>query len=253
MIFSDYVNINQYLYDNIDIDLNTINSINNYFALEEVATETFDFYFRRDLSFALPRYYQLIKLEMEKDLLSIDNNLKYRRLAEAKIQNKIDNEISKNKYNNKTVVDRNDETNDTTTNKTDRETTTDTNDKIADKQTPMSILANNYDGLFNWQTATGINEKKNNTETTENVDGETKTTSTDKIDIITTDEAKNENLKMLKGYLNNLNDIDELENGRNILAVEAIEKITDYLFKNNTAFDYLKDKLKNNFIYIYEL
>lgn len=228
MLFTDYVNICDVLYDGINIDKNTIYMLNNNFSLYNVEPQSFYFYYRNKLIMILPTYYKMIENDTRKELLSISNNRNYRRLAQANIQKALNTNKNKNEFNR-------DESNDTTYNGSDN-----INNKEAYKESPMSVEAEDFDSLFNWETSTSVKEIENsekNNHTEKN---------TNKIKDI------NDSIQTIKNITNNLNDTSELTEGATILAVEAIEKISNYLINNNNkAQFYLINNVRPCFINVY--
>lgn len=245
MLFVDYINICDVLYDGIEIDKNTIYLINSNFRLYNVEPQSFYFYFRNKLILILPQYYNMIKNEMRNELFNISNNINYRRLAEAKISNAIDTAKRDNDFT-RTVKDTEDIDK---TGKIDYDGSTTNQLRESFKESPMSIENNlgTFDNLFNWASSSNIKQNRNN------IDEEqlTKTTDNSSRTYNSGVTDKNESLEVLKNLTNNLNDSSELNEGSTILAVEAIEKINNFIMSNNHAQFYLINKIKPCFINVY--
>lgn len=240
MMFCDFINIAPFLYDGINIDENTINIINNNFMLYYLEPQSFYLYFRNKLTLILPTYFNMIKNEMREELFNLSNNTNYRRLANAKIDDLINEQTNKNKSN---------RTNQNTSNGENTSTSSSSNNskqnnQQATKDNPFSIEGEDFESLFDWSSSSNIteSENKNNTTSTDNSSGTNKNTQN------ITEDIKNEAKNNIKQLTHSLTDQAEINDGASILAVEAIEKIAEYLMKQNKSFDYLIKQLKPLFI-----
>lgn len=266
-MFCDFQNECNFLYDEIDIDINTINFINEYFKFYDIDVKYFYDEFRNTLRLILPRYYQMLKLEIDNDITKIYNNIKFRRLCTAKSDDAIQNKFNKNNkdktynetYENNDTYNDNNTNNNTKTSNSTNTVNSDSNEKIANKQNPLSNEANDFDELFNWDTSTEVNETntENSDRTIANANETNNTTATinhtgnnDGARNYTENEI-NKAHEDLRKIAKGLKDDEEITTEINNLIVENINKIVDYLFKNNRSSDYLINNLKKCFVGIY--
>lgn len=238
MMFCDYLNIDLYLYSNININKQTIELINNYFFYDYVNTLKFSHYFRTNLILNLPIYNDMLKNEMRKELFDLSTNINYRRLANANIEKAL-NIHNREMTNNNDISTENISNSSNTTN-----TNIDNKKKNAQKDNPMSITANDFNDLFNWDTSSTITEDKENniTNSTNSNNENSKTISNN----ITKEEEKNK----IKNILSSLADTSELSKGINTQAIQSIENINNFLISNNRAIKFLLTQLQKNFINI---
>ena len=274
-MFCDFQNECNYLYDDITIDENTINFINEYFKFYDIDVKYFYDEFRNTLRLILPRYYQMLKLEIDNDVTKIYNNIKFKRFCSAITDDTIQNKINKNNkditYNENYTGDNNVSENATNTNTVNGNTTNsgnsntniDSDERNANKQNPLSNEADDFDELFNWETSTEINENVNeentrtttsNNETRTQTDNGSNTLTRETTDEVNRNYAQNDINKAhedLRKIAKGLKDDEEITTEINNLIVENINKIVDYLFKNNRASDYLINNLKKCFVSVY--
>ena len=274
-MFCDFQNECDYLYDDITIDENTINFINEYFKFYDIDVKYFYDEFRNTLRLILPRYYQMLKLEIDNDVTKIYNNIRFKRFCSAITDDTIQNKINKNNkditYNENYTGNNNVNENGTNTNTINGNTSSsgnsntniDSDERSANKQNPLSNEADDFDELFNWETSTEINENVNeentrtttsNNETRTQTDNGSNTLTRETTDEVNRNYTQNDINKAhedLRKIAKGLKDDEEITTEINNLIVENINKIVDYLFKNNRASDYLINNLKKCFVSVY--
>lgn len=229
-LFVDYLNLNPHLYDELNIDNKTINLINLEFYLYYVYTENFYLIFRQELRKAYPIYLQILRTEMRQELFNLSTNIKYRNLADKRL----DYNLSINKQNIETKTNGKTDSNGSSVG-------TNNNDvRTANKQLPLTSQGGDFDELFEWDTATFINEEDTsgrNTNTNSNT--------------TTNEQTQNqENINKLKNYIKNYNFENVNEKELNQQAVKSINSIINYLWEDNKAKDFLFKKLKKCFVLV---
>lgn len=223
-LFIDYLNLNPYLYDDINIDADTIYLINSEFLLYYVYTKDFNFYFIQELKKHYPIYLNLLKLESRDELLNISTNIKFREFAEEVI----DNRFTKSKS--KTTAD--------TIGNTKSNSTSNSGEKEASKTTPQTITSKgDFEDIFNWEDASAITQNKNNSTLEDTTDN--------------TENTKQKNLSKLYNLAKNFDTYNIKDKELNQQAIISIENIINYYFKKNKSFDYLIEKLKPCFVNVY--
>lgn len=295
-MFADYVSNNPRLWDGIKIDRDTIYQLMEEFSLYYVFTADFYFNFRKKLKQHLPFFYSIKWVELENELFNLSTNLRFRNYMKKYIGQNMENRFANDTGSNvgsdfnhqnakNDTSDTRDENGNTTGSSTgsdsrtrseteNTEKTTDTHSQNASRVAPQSIIGTgNFDNLFNWETATNIEESIGDTEekgkrtftgseqgTNQN---NTNGTSHNIINDILNNKMEQDsygtyNQSTFKQSVNNLHNISQnldayitRDKELNQQAVKSINNIIDYLWKDNKSFDYLREKLKGCFVNIY--
>ena len=236
--FYNFLQYNQWLYENVDLTKTEIDYINNYFFDFNVNPANFERKFHRVLSRALPTYHQLKNMELQDDIYKYTNNSYTRTIV-----NKTLNNLSSNGSGTNTQTNTNNgNVKNTGTQKNNGSSSQNT--QTANKTLPMSVDDEGFDNLFNWSGASNVNENNTNGSSTDN-------TTTENTTIDTSSNTINGNTTNTLSNITN-NDFNGTENYEqtNGLIVDIVKNIWAYLISKK-AIDYLIEELKQCFILIY--
>ena len=238
MPFINFLQYNQWLYENVDLNKNEIDYINNYFFDFNVNPTNFERKFHRVLSRAIPTYKLLKANELRDDIFKITNNDYVRHLTTKTLGSLTSDKTGNSKQTS------NGTNNNTFTGKSTNTGTSENNTQTANKTLPMSSDSSGFDSLFDWEGASGVDESNvnGNTSDTTNTNNTTVDTNTNTINAETVDKLKN--------ITNNDLDTWETMDNRNGNTVDIINNLWLYLIKPK-AIDWLINELKKCFILVY--
>lgn len=255
-LFAFYVSWHPKLYEGVDLDMATIDYINNHFYEYKVDTINFDRHFMNALRHATPIYNNMKAIEFSDRVFNIITNKSVRKLAKNTIDNiKENGTINKLRKDTGTITDSGTAQQTGSETQTDRKSIDDnTKNKVADKQLPMQSLGGEeFEELFDWSKgASTINESENDYTRTENNSGSNSTninTTTGNIRTLATNISNEDTNELTK--ISNLkgNDKETIERIQG-QGVDLIRKIWNYLITPK-AIDYLISELEEAFITVY--
>ena len=236
--FINFLQYNQWLYENVDLTKNEIDYINNYYYDYKVDPTNFERRFQRVLSRAIPTFKQLKSIELQDDIFKITNNSYVRKITTDTLNN-----LSSNGTNTNTTTNTNDG-NIKNTGKAIGSNKTTNNSQTANKTLPMSSDNSGFDSLFDWEGASGVSEvnetdNNNTSNTTENTTIDTSKNTINGNATNTLTNITNNNFNSEEKY--------EQTNGQ---VVGIVKNIWTYLVAPK-AIDYLVGELEKCFILIY--
>ena len=249
--FCYFVGKHPRLYDGVDLDMATINYINNYFYDYYLDPRDFERHFILKLQRVAPIYNNLKKIEFDKRVFDITTNYSFTKSVEN-ITNDLtrDGTLSSVRGENMTITDNGTVAeNGSGTSRENVSSDSESNSRKADRQLPMQSNGDDFDDVVNWDRgASAIGENRDESNSSETTNANTTTTNntitnntTTRRGNITKDDTQN--LKELANRtLNNKNDYEAV----NKQAVELIKKIWNYLVEPKSL-DYITSELETCF------
>lgn len=252
--FAYYIGRHPNLYNGVDLDMATIDFINNHFYEYEVNPVHFDIHFLNALRKAVPIYNNLKLIEFNAKIFDITTNKSEKKLI-ANAINELEREGSFNSTtgNTGTITDNGTGTEHTTSANTDQSNTIDNGDtKQASRELPMLTTGSDFSDTVEWSNgASGINETQtegsSRTNSNGTATGDSSTTANNVRTLNTAIHKQDANaLKELATKKNTDKATIEAVNGQ---AVNLIRNIWQYLIEPKSI-DYLIKELESCFILV---